>query len=238
MDKDNYKKDGNKCENCHNIFRKKYINKEKKRVVNSVNMININKNRKEFVDSVNKNNRILIIGFSISGKTYLLNHIVHQKRELIFTITKSLTKYLDIKAQTSDEIKPLENYEKSTVVLDDMLLSKQESNIDLFFTPGRHNNIDNYYISRSFFRLPKNTIRIISNRPISFEQTTKDIILIFHDIAGLDMNLEDWKQLHRKSSENDYLQTERFAKIGQGRYTNRNCNKNTYTECTPESKPF
>ena len=36
----------------------------------------------------------------------------------------------------------------------------------------------------------------------------------------------------------DYLQIDRFAKIGNGRYTMRNCNKNNYIECTPETKPF
>ena len=54
------------------------------------------------------------------------------------------------------------------------------------------------------------------------------------------MNLEEWKQLCRKAWENDYdyLQIERFAKIGEGRYTIRNCNKTTYIECSPETKPF
>ena len=54
------------------------------------------------------------------------------------------------------------------------------------------------------------------------------------------MNLEEWKQLCRKALENDYdyLQIDRFAKIGNGRYTIRNCNKNKYIECTPETKPF
>ena len=121
-----------------------------------------------------------------------------------------------------------------------MLLSKQESNIDLFFTRGRHNNIDIYYISQSYFHLPKNTIRNNSNINILFKQTLRDIILLFHDIAGLDMKLEEWKQLCRKSWENDYdyLQIDRFAKIGNGRYTIRNCNKNNYIECTPETRPF
>ena len=63
---------------------------------------------------------------------------------------------------------------------------------------------------------------------------------MFHDIAGLDMNLKEWKHLCRKAWENDYnyLQIDRFAKIGQGRYTIIKCNKTTYTECTPETKPF
>ena len=85
-----------------------------------------------------------------------------------------------------------------------MLLSKQEINIDLFFTRGRHNNIDINYISRSFFHLPKNTIRNNSNIIILFKQTLRDIIILFHDIAGLDMNLEEWKQLCRKAWEKYY----------------------------------
>ena len=63
---------------------------------------------------------------------------------------------------------------------------------------------------------------------------------MFHDIAGLNMNSEEWKQLCRKAWENDYdyLQIDRFAKVGQSKYTSRNCNKTTYTECTLETKPF
>ena len=66
------------------------------------------------------------------------------------------------------------------------------------------------------------------------------MILLFHDITGLDMNLEEWKELCRKAWENDYvyLQIDRFAKVGKGRYTIRNCNKNTYIEASTETKPF
>ena len=54
------------------------------------------------------------------------------------------------------------------------------------------------------------------------------------------MILEEREQLCRKAWETDYeyLQLDRFAKIGGGRYTIRKCNKNTYRECTPEKKPF
>ena len=121
-----------------------------------------------------------------------------------------------------------------------MLLLKKESNISLFFTRGRHKNIDIYYISQNHLHLPKNTIRKNSNIIILFKQTLRDIILLFHDLAGLDMNLEEGKQLCRKAWENDfdYLQIDRIAKIGEGRYTIRNCDKNTYKEYTPETKTF
>ena len=81
----------------------------------------------------------------------------------------------------------------------------------------RHKNIDIYYSSQSYFQLPKNTFRIISKINISFKQTPRDIVLLFHDIAGLDVNLEEWKQLCRKAWENkyDYLQIDRFTKIGE-----------------------
>ena len=130
-------------------------------VVNSTNNRNNNKKKREVVVCVNILS--LIIGFSNCGKTHLKNHILHQKQEPIFIITKSLNQYLNNNVQTSDEIKPLELYENSTIVFDDMLPSKQKSNIDLFFTRGSHNNIDIYYTSQSYFRLPKNTIPNNSN---------------------------------------------------------------------------
>ena len=73
-----------------------------------------------------------------------------------------------------------------------------------------------------------------------FKQPQRDIILFFQDIAGLDMDLEQWKQLCRKAWENEYefLQIDRFAKIGEGRYTISNCNKTNYIEDTPETKHF
>ena len=54
------------------------------------------------------------------------------------------------------------------------------------------------------------------------------------------MNLEEWKEFCRKAWENDYdyLQLERFAKIGEGKYIIKNCNQTTRIECTPETKPF
>ena len=82
---------------------------------------------------MNKNNsRTKTIGFANCGKTYLMNYSLHQKQEPILIITKSLNHYPNIKAPISDEIQPLNKCENNTVVLDDMLLSKQESNVDSF----------------------------------------------------------------------------------------------------------
>ena len=58
-----------------------------------------------------------------------------------------------------------------------MLLSKQKSNMDLFFKRGRHNDIDIYDISQIYFHLTKNTFRINTIIIVLFKQTLRDIIL-------------------------------------------------------------
>ena len=85
-------------------------------------------------------------------------YILPQIQEPGLIITRSLNQYPNIIAQTSDEVQPIELNETSFVVFDEMLLSKQETHIDLFFTGGRHNNIDIYFFSK-LFSFTKNTIR-------------------------------------------------------------------------------
>ena len=133
IDKSNYLKDRTVGKSCYNKNRRKnnnintLIQSQQPKSDNSKD-----EDKKKTVDSVK--NRTLIIGCSNCGKTYLMNHIFLQKREPIFIITKSLNQYPKTKAQTSDQIKPLDQFENSTVVFDDLLLSKRESNIDLFST--------------------------------------------------------------------------------------------------------
>ena len=76
------------------------------------------------------------------------------------------------------------------------------------------------YLKTTFIS-QKNTIRSNSNIIISIKQSLSEIILVIHDIAGLDLSLEEWKHLCRKAWENDYenLQMNRFAKKGEGGYT-------------------
>ena len=54
------------------------------------------------------------------------------------------------------------------------------------------------------------------------------------------MSYDEFKELCRKSWEEDsnYLCIDRSKKRDQGRYCICNENKNTYINCTPETKPF
>ena len=229
-----------KCELCEKSFTKKWLKAhiERKHHHNESNSIVLEK-------PIINNNRTLLVGPSFSGKTYLMLKILSRIPDRdIYKITKSHPEqYTNSKIkikETSDEIKPLNEYENGNIVFDDVLCSSNSRDIDQFFIRGRHNNLDIYYLSQSYFDLPKRTIRNNSNKIILFNQTLKDIKHIYRDVAGYDMNYDEFKELYRKSWEEDYnyLYIVRSKKRDQGRYCICNENKKTYIEATPQTIPF
>ena len=79
--------------------------------------------------------------------------------------------------EISDEIKPLNEGANGIVVFDNNLGSSNGRFIDQYFIRGRHNNLDIYYLSQSYFDLPKRTIRNNNNKKILFNQTFNQKIL-------------------------------------------------------------
>ena len=190
IDEDNCKKDRKICKNCYNINRKKYtINEKKRKTADSVE--NIEKPNTENVnnkDSNFENHRHVIIGPSNVGKTFYMLQVLEKigNQRPIHIITRSPNQYPNYK--TSNEIKPINKYKGSVVIFDDMLGAKNSSQIDEFFTRGRHENLDVYFISQSYFGLPRQSIRNNSDRLILFKQTLRDVQSMFYDIGAYDMN--------------------------------------------------
>ena len=115
----------------------------------------------------NNCNRTLIVGPSFCGKTHLLINILKIKKiddpdKKIVIITRSPEQYsdidLDIEIENDFENKSISDFEDCIIVFDDMFDSNQKL-IDPFFTRGRHRNCDVYYLSQSYFDLPKRSIR-------------------------------------------------------------------------------
>ena len=69
---------------------------------------------------------------------------------------------------------------KNVLVLDDVMLGPQNK-VEAYFTRGRHNNVDVIYITQSYFRLPRQTIRENANMFIFFKQDRKNLMHIFND---------------------------------------------------------
>ena len=236
IDINNYKKDRTICKDCYN---------RKKRKNNLTQNKITTSDQQPKIENDNNNNRTLLVGPSFSGKTCLMLKTLSRISDRdIYIITKSPPEqYTDSKINIkaiSDEIKPLNEYENCIIVFDDILGSPNSRFIDQFFIRGRHNNLDIYYLSQSYFGLPKRTIRNNSNKLILFNQTLKDIEHIYRDVAGYDMNYDEFKELCRKSWDEDYnyLCIDRSKKRDQGRYCICNESKKTYIEATPQTNPF
>ena len=79
-----------------------------------------------------------------------------------------------------------------------MLGAKNSSQIDEFFTRGRHEDLDVYYINQSYFALPRQSIRNNSDRLILFKQTLIDVQNMYYDIGAHDMKYDEFKEMCHK----------------------------------------
>ena len=150
-------------------------------------------------------------------------------------ITRSLNQYPTYK--TSNEIKPIDKYKGSVVIFDDMLGARNSSQIDDFYTRGRHENLEVYYISQSCFGLPRESIRNNSDRLILFKQTLRDVQSMYYDIGTYDMLYSEFKMCRKAWGEKfKYLCFDMTKNKKEGKYRIVNESKNTYIECICESE--
>ena len=246
IDENNYLKDRTVCKSCYNKNRRKNNNNTSHQQPNIENgndkkklkIIN-NKDNNPKV-STYENHRHVIIGPSNVGKTYYMLKILEKidNKRPINIITRSPNQYPNYK--TSTDIKPINKYKGSVVIFDDMLGAKNSSQIDEFFTRGRHEDIDVYYISQSYFGLPRQSIRNNSDRLILFKQTLRDVQSMYYDIGAYDMNYDEFKEMCHKAWDEkyNYLCIDMTKNINEGKYRIFNESKTTYIDCIPESEPF
>ena len=101
-------------------------------------------------------------------------------------------------------ILPLNEYKNGVIVFDDILGSSKGKYVDQFFIRGRHNNLDFYCLSQSYFVLPKRTIRKICNKNVLFNPTLEEMENICRDVGGFDMCYDEFKHFCKKSWEEEY----------------------------------
>ena len=105
----------------------------------------------------------------------------------VYIVCKTNNQYASKYHNQPSEILPTEDYGNKTIVFDNILGSKEAKISDAFFTRGGHQNLGIYYISQSWYELPKNPNRNSCSRITLFPQTLKDITMIYNDISGLHM---------------------------------------------------
>ena len=75
--------------------------------------------------------------------------------------------------------------QKNLLILDDIMLGPQNK-AEAYYTRGRHNNFDVFYITQSYFRLPRQTVRENANFFIFFLQDKKNLTHIYNDHCASD----------------------------------------------------
>ena len=235
-----YKKDRNVCKSSYNISRRK----------NNINTLPPNKNKTSYqqqnIENVNndvstyENHLHVVIGPSNVGKTYYMLKVLEKigDKRPIHIITRSPNQYPNYK--TSNEIKSINKYKGSVVIFDDVLGARNSSQIDEFFTRGRHEDLDVYYISQSYFGLPRQSIRNNSDRLILFKQTLRDVQSMYYDIGVYDMKYDEFKEMCHKAwnEKYNYLCIDITKNKNEGKYRIFNESKTTCIDCIPESEPF
>ena len=158
-----------------------------------INEINNNKDNNLSVSTF-ENHAFVVIGPRNVGKTYYMLKILEKigNKRPIHIISRSPNQYPNCK--TSNEIKPIDKYKGSVVFFDDKLRARNSFQMPDFFTRGRLENLDVYYISRSYFGLPRQSIRSNSDRLILFKQTLRDVESMYKNIGRYDMKYDEFKK--------------------------------------------
>ena len=117
-------------------------------------------------------------------------------RRTIHIITRSANRYPNYK--TSNGIKPKNKNKGSIVIFDEVLGARNSSQIDEFYTRGRHGDLSVFYVCQSWFGLPKQSIRSNSDRLLLFKQTLRDVQSMKYDIGAYDMKDDEFQEMCHK----------------------------------------
>ena len=132
----------------------------------------------------------------------MLKNLSRMKDREVYIKTKSPleqnSNYKFKMKEIGEDFKPLNEYENSVIVFDDILGLSNYKYLHQFFIRGRHNSLDLSYLSQSCFELPKRAIRNNSYRILLFSQTLKDIEKKTEDVRRYNMSCNEYKQLCKK----------------------------------------
>ena len=91
----------------------------------------------------------------------------------------------------------LNSEDKNLMIFDDLLLEKQNK-CKCYYIRGRHSNVDCFYLSQNYFKLPRQTIRENANFICLFPQDLKNINHIYNDHVGDVMTKEEFRKFCKK----------------------------------------
>lgn len=204
----------------------KYVKQPNKlSIVNLDELINKNPQDNKFKKHgklLPNNVRSLIVGPSSCGKTNVMLNLLFSPDGLyfenIYVFSKTLyqRKYEFFKCMLSN----IPGIGYFVIIFDDVSCEKQ-NNIKNYFSMGRHNSVDSFFICQTYSRISKQLVRDNANLVIVFRQDERNLHHIYRDHVNLDMNFDEFKLLCSKvwsQSQKNFLVIVKDCDIDKGHY--------------------
>ena len=110
-------------------------------------------------------------------------------------------------ASDMPDMRDLSFEDKNLMIFDNLLLERQNK-CECYYIHGRHSNVDCFYLSQNYFKLPRQTIRENANFICLFPQDLKNICFfpqdlkninhIYNDHVGDDMTKDEFRKCCRE----------------------------------------
>lgn len=108
----------------------------------------------------------------------------------------------------------------SIFIFDDVACEKQD-NIRAFFSMGRHENIDCFYLCQTYAHIPKHLVRDNANFIVLFKQDDMNLRHVYNDHVNTDMSYVQFRKLCSEcwgSNKHGFIVIEKDSDMNEGRY--------------------
>lgn len=151
----------------------------------SLNLNTINNLFKTFEEYDNNNDNETEISENEMSIPEIIEEICQKKAK-----NHTNPKHSILLTKKSEDLLPLlnnKNLKKTLVIFDDCVTNKNQEVQKEMFVRGRHNNINCFYLSQTFYEVDRNYIRKNANVFILFKQNDRNLTSIIQDInIGID----------------------------------------------------
>lgn len=183
--------------------------------------------------------RCLICGPSNCGKTNVMVTLLLHKNGLkfknlyLYTKTPFQSKYCFLKEvllkvpeikyhelrDDSEIIHPNDALSNTVIIFDDVVCENQ-INIRNYFAMGRHRQIDCFYLSQTYSKVPKQLIRDNANLLLLFKQDETNLKHVYNEHVNSDMSWNKFKDICHNiwQTKHSFLTINKDSELNKGRY--------------------